>query len=518
VTSDRPGASAPAATSTPAHRIGIAGLWHETNTYSARTTSRREFAEYELVAGSDIIAHHRGTRSVIGGFLDGLASAPDSTVAEEGVPLFSAGAWPGGPADRVTFAELMDALRTALIDAGPLDGLLLNLHGAMVADGEPDVESALLRMIRQECGDITVAAVLDLHGNPSPTLADLADIVIGYNTYPHVDMWECGFEAVGLLRRSLAGPSLSTAIAKVPQLTCPLVQGTDDEPMRGLLAFARHEATQVGAARISVFAGFAYSDVARAGMSVVVVDSGQRRDVAEGLADRVAERIRAVAAAGWFNVDRPRPAEAVQQALAAADTPVVLADVADNIGGGSAGDGTVLLAELLAAGAVGAVVVIADEQAVALAEAVGVGAILEATVGGRTDDLHGPPVAVKGIVTRLADGHYVSRGSWGSGLRFSMGPSAVVDLSGVTLVLTSRATPPFHSEHLTTLGIDPGAARILVAKGALAWKAAYGSVARTVIEVDTPGACPIDPLMLPRTNQPVGWSADDRRVHARTGA
>lgn len=516
MTPNRSGASVPA-TSTRVPRIGIAGLWHETNTYSARTTSRQDFADYELVAGADVIAHHRGTRSVIGGFLDGLASTPDLTVAEEVVPLFSAGAWPGGPADRVTFAELMDALRTALMGAGPLDGLLLNLHGAMVADGEPDVESALLRMIREECGDVTVAAVLDLHGNPSPTLADLADIVIGYNTYPHVDMWECGFEAVGLLRRSLAGPLLSTAIAKVPQLTCPLVQGTDDEPMRGLLAFARQEAMQVGTARISVFAGFAYSDVARAGMSVVVVDSGERRDVAEGLADRVAERIRAVAAAGWFDVDRPSPAEAVQQALTAA-TPVVLADVADNIGGGSAGDGTVLLAELLAADAVGAVVVIADEQAVALAEAVGVGATLHATVGGRTDGLHGPPVAVKGIVTRLADGHYVSRGSWGSGLRFSMGPSAVVDLSGVTLVLTSRATPPFHSEHLTSLGIDPAAARILVAKGALAWKAAYGSVARTVIEVDTPGACPIDPLMLPRKNQPVGWSADDRRVHARTGA
>jgi len=486
-------------------RLGIAGCWHETNTYSARRPSLRDFVDYELLSGDAIVRHHRGTRSVIGGFLDGASAA------DEVVPLFSAGAWPGGPADKETFAELMRQLRAAVQSAGRLDGVLLNLHGAMVADGEPDVELAVVAAIREEVGDVPIAAVLDLHGNPSPEFVAATDIVVGYNTYPHVDMWECGSQAAGLLRDSLQGRTLCTAVSKVPALTCPLAQGTDDEPMRGLLAWASGRAAEAGARRVSILPGFAYSDVNRAGISVLVVDLIERQSLAEQIADDIAARISAIVDAGGFTVERPSAAEAVRMALAESRRPVVLADVADNVGGGSAGDGTVLLGELLAARVDGAVVVIADADLAAQAHELGVGAHIHAMAGGKTDDLHGKPVALEGTVTRLSDGNYISRGSWGTGLAFSMGRTAVVATGTVTVVLTERATPPFHGEHLTSLGIDPAAASVLVAKGAIAWKAAYGDVAGAVIEVSTPGACPIDPWRLPRSAEPIGWSAVRRR-------
>lgn len=488
-----------------AARIGIAGVWHETNTYSARRPAMQDFADYELLEGEPIVRHHTGTRSVIGGFLDGL------TNVGEAVPLFSAGAWPAGPADKDTFAELLGRMRAAVGQAGALDGLLLNLHGAMVADGQPDVERAVAAALREEAGDIPIAAVLDLHGNPSPEFVAATDVVVGYNTYPHVDMWECGSEAADLLFGVLAGQRLCTVIAKVPALTCPLAQGTDDEPMRGLLAWAQARAAEAGARRISVLPGFAYSDVNRAGMSVLVVDTVERRAVAEQVADEVAGRLSAIVDAGGFAVERPSASAAVRMAALEPRRPIVLADVADNIGGGSAGDGTLLLRELVAGGVAGSVVVIADPEVALMAHGCGVGGTIRAPVGGKTDDLHGGPMEIEGVVVRLTDGTYTSQGSWGTGLPFSMGRTAVLDTGTVTVVLTERATPPFHGEQLTSVGIDPAEASVLVAKGAIAWKAAYGDVARSVIEVDTPGACPIDPWGLPRSAEPTGWSAVRRR-------
>jgi microcystin degradation protein MlrC len=487
-----------------AARIGVAGLWHETNTYSARRAALEGFAQYELLSGDPIVEHHRGTRSVIGGFLDGL------TNVGEAVPLFSAGAWPAGPADEDTYAELIGRMRAAAREAGALDGVLLNLHGAMVAEGEPDVERAVVTALREEIGDVPIAAVLDLHGNPSPEFVAATDVVVGYNTYPHVDMWECGSEAAGLLSGVIAGERLCTVVAKVPVLTCPLSQGTDDEPMRGLLAWAQARAAEAGARRISVLPGFAYSDVSRAGMSVLVVDRVERRMLAEQIADEVAARISAVFDAGGFTVERPSAPAAVRMIADEPRRPIVLADVADNIGGGSAGDGTLLLRELTAAGVAGSVVVIADSDVALMAHGAGVGATVRASVGGKTDDLHGAPVEIEGVVVRLTDGTYISHGSWGTGLPFSMGRTAVIDTGNVTIVVTERATPPFHGEHLTSVGIDPTAASVLVAKGAIAWKAAYGDAAQAVIEVDTPGACPIDPWRLPRWTEPIGWSAVGR--------
>lgn len=481
------------------HRVGIVGFWHETNTYSARLASRTEFAEFELLTGPDIVSRHRGTGSVIGGFIDGVEE--HGLVA---VPLFSAGAWPAGPADPDTLDLLLDQVRSALDRAGELDGLLLNLHGAMVAQGEPDVEARLLRLIRETQGGVPAAAVLDLHGNPSAELAAATDIVIGYDTYPHVDMWERGAEAVALLHTVLTGTPLRTAIAKRPLLTCPLAQGTDGEPMRTLLPWAQQRCRQAGSRRISLLPGFAYSDVERAGFSVLVVDAADRFDTAARLAGEVATRVEEAAARGEFAVSRPGPADAVRQAIRSTRPPVVLADFADNIGGGSAGDGTVLLAELLRQGAEGAVVVLADADVALAAAAHGPGAAMWAAVGGKTDRLHGDPVPVEGRVVRVTDGSYTTAGTWATGRTFSMGTTAVLDLGGVTLVVTERPIPPFHPEHLTSVGIRPADATILVAKSAVAWRAAYGDVAGEVIEVDGPGACPIDPWTLPRSAPPTG--------------
>lgn len=475
-------------------RVGVLGLWHETNTYSGRVPGLADFIDYELLRGDEIAGKHRGVRSVIGGFLE--------TLGARAVPLFSAGAWPAAPASRMTLDALLAQAREALELSGPLDGVLLNLHGAMVAEATPDVEVEVVRLVREIHGALPVVAVLDLHGNPSVELAAAADVLLSYDTYPHVDMWERGAEAAGLMQQAVAGTCLVTAIAKRPLLTCPLAQGTNDEPMSSLMAWAKQRGRDAGALRVSLLPGFAYSDVERAGFSVLVVDTAARATVAQELAAEIAAKVVATSTSASFVVERPGPAEAVRQAMNASAWPVVLVDVADNIGGGSAGDGTVLLAELLRQAANGAVVVLADARVALAAAAAGPGGTIRTVVGGKTDALHGDPVPVEGTVVRVTDGSYTAEGTWATGQTFCMGTTAVLDLGGVTIVVTERATPPFHAEQLTSVGIRPAEAKILVAKGAIAWKAAYGDVARQVIEVDAPGACPLDPWILPRTTTP----------------
>ena len=474
-------------------RSAVAGLWHETNTYSTRPTSLADFDAFELLRGEDVLHRHAGTGTVIGGMLDADRFAP--------VPIFSAGAWPGGRVTREALDVLLELLESELRTALPLDGVLLNLHGAMVADDVADVELEIVKQVRELVGGIPVAAVLDLHGNPSPEIVALSDVVIAYDTYPHIDMLPRGREAAGLLAEMLHGRPLRTVAAKVPLLSSPLAQATDEAPMRDLLALARSYAEEAAVARVSLLPGFPYSDVERAGFSILVTTDEESEDTARDVASKLAREVEA--RREDFAVSRDGPASAVARALASETRPVVLVDVADNVGGGAPGDGTAILSELLAQGATGAIVPIADAEVARAAARAGVGGTLEAEVGGKTDDRHGASVPIRARVVRVTEGRYRTAGSWMTGQEFTMGTTAVVQTNGVMLVVTERAVPPFHAEQLTSVGIEPGEAAVLVVKGAVAWRAAYSAIAGEVIEVDTPGICPLDPGQLDRTTTPM---------------
>jgi microcystin degradation protein MlrC len=476
-------------------RVAVLGVWHETNTYAATPTTLDDFAAFELVDGDALVAGNRGVGSVIGGFLD----ADD---VFELVPCFTASAWPGGTVSAAAFDTILRRALASLEDAAPFDGLLLNLHGAMVSERDDDPERTLVAAIRERFPAIPISAVVDLHANVSPALVSLCDSLISYDTYPHVDMRERGREAAARLDRMLAGTPMQTIVAKIPILASPLAQATADEPMLGLQARARARGERAGV-RVCIVGGYCHSDVERAGVSVLVAHDAARAVAANEVLRETAADVDAQSER--FLITREPPAASVARALGVPESgrPVVLADIGDNVGGGSAGDGTALLRELLAQGARRAVVIIADPESALAASELGEGAVFEGAVGGKVDDRHGAPVEIRGTVVRTSDGRYTTAGTWMTGREFTLGLTAVVDVDGTHVVLTERRVPPFHAEQLSSLGLDPATFDIIVAKGAHAWRAAFADVARTILESDTPGITPVDPASLPRLTTPM---------------
>jgi microcystin degradation protein MlrC len=454
-------------------RIGIGGLWHETNTFAPGQTVLADFEAYGLADGSGPVEEaFAGTGTEIGGAL-----AACEALGAVAAPFFWAGAVPGPTVSAPTHAVLVERFLARLEEALPLDGLLLALHGAMVAEDVEDPESSLLAQVRERVGSIPLAVVLDLHGNPGDGLVEEADIVLAYETYPHTDAADRAAEAAKLLLETIDGELAPLATGRrLPLLTSPLVQATAERPMRDLLAAARAAEARPGVVRASLLPGYAYADVPRLGFTVVVTgEDGAANEAADELAEQ------AWALRDDFRPDLVSTAEAVEQAQAA-NGPIVLAEVSDNVGGGAPGNSTHVLRALVEAGADGAVAVLHDPQGAATAVEAGAGVEVELDVGE-------PALSLRGRVARAGQARYRRTGSYMTGSEVDMGVSAVVEARGVEVVLTSRRVMPFDADHLRAVGIDPARRRILVAKSAIAWRAAFEDVTTDALYVDTPGVC-----------------------------
>lgn len=468
-------------------RIAIGGFMHESNTFAPLPADLHRFREASLTYGDAVIPVWQDAHHEVGGFIEGA-----SKFGYDVVPVAMAWATPAGPVTNEFFDHFTDALVTGF-KLARADGVLLALHGAMVTPKHPDADAETCRRVRAALGpNVPLSVSLDFHGNVSPQMAETANVIIGYQTYPHVDQRQRGLLAAQLLSRAVKGEIKPVCyIAKPPMLLNLLGQDTAREPMAGLMRQCRAAEQLPGVLSVSLMAGFPYADVPEMGASVIAVTDGNRAE-----AKNVAEEL---AGAMWnvreqLNVVSPQPEEAVRKALACTKLPALLIDLGDNVGGGSAGDGTVLLAELLRQRATGFVVPMYAPHAVEQAKAAGIGNTVEVTIGGSTGTLHGAPVKVRGVVRSLHDGKWVEAEARHGGRRLNdQGHSAVLDLAdGNLVVLNTLRTPPFSLGQLTSLGIDPKAAKAIVVKAAVAYKAAYAPVGGTIIEVDTPGLTAIN--------------------------
>ena len=322
-------------------RIGIASLNHESNTFASFPTT---LSDFRFVRGPELVEHYRSTFHEVGGFIAGAEE-----YGYEMVPLMGAVATPAGAVEADAYEALMDELLGLIDGAMPLDGLLLGLHGAMVAEGYPQGDGETTRRVRALVGpDFPLFVTHDYHGNVPPQLVEDATALIIYKTCPHIDQRERGLQAAELLMRTVRGEVRPTASIAKPELVYNIAfHNTNMRPMKPVMEAAIELERQPGILATSVAAGYQYADVPWMGPCIVVVADGDA-----ALAEREAQRL---ADLMWSMRDEllpkvPGPAAAVRMAMASEEKPVSMMEMGDNIGGGSAGDATVVFGGVAAAG------------------------------------------------------------------------------------------------------------------------------------------------------------------------
>jgi microcystin degradation protein MlrC len=491
--------------------VAIGGILHESNSFSNLATDRAAFERAGLATGDAILSRWGESHHEVGGFIAGAR--------QYGFDLHAtlvAEATPAGPVTDAALDSLAGEL-IARLKASPrrLDGLLLALHGAMVTERHPHADAEVVRRARETLGPAAPIVVThDFHANIPPEIARHATALLSYQTCPHVDQRQRGLKAAELMHRLLAGGVRpAQAVAKPPMVLNILYHNTNRPPLLPLVEETRRLERDPRVLAASLAGGYQYADVPQMGPSVVVVTDGDPE-----LAQREAERLAGLLWAERENLrfSLPDPAEAVRRAARETRTPVVLADMGDNIGGGSAGDSTLVLAELIRQRAQGWVAVIADPEAVRVALGAGVGGLFHAPVGGKCDRLHGEPLEIRGSVRLIYDGRFVETEVRHGGQRYhDQGLSAVVETPGGSdaapnlLLLTTRRQPPFSLQQLLSAGIQPQRQKILVVKAAVAFRAAYEPIAGKIIEVDSGGLTAVNPTRFTyrRVRRPL-WGLD----------
>lgn len=419
-------------------RIGIGGIHIECSTFTRHVTREEDFA---IRRGDELLARY---------------AFADPAVADW-VPLVHARAVPGGPVQPETYRRLRDELIFRLQTAGPLDGLLLDIHGAMHVPGYDDVEADLAAAVRTAVGsDCLVSAALDLHGSVTEALVSAVDLITAHRLAPHEDEWLTRERAARVMLDCLRrGVRPVTAWVRVPVLLPGEKTGTRVEPARGLWGSLAEVERVPGVLDAAIWVGYAWADEPRSAAAVVV--AGTDEDVVLAQAAALARRYWAVRREFVFVGPAGTADDAIDAALAAPRRPFVISDSGDNPTAGGAGDVPVMLARLLArdefAGGGRSVIVagLVDPVAVGRCAAAGAGAEVEVLAGGRTDPSHGRPVRVRGRVLTLADDP-------------AGGPVAVLATGGVRLVLTSRRRPFHQIADLTGLGLDPYGTDVVVVK------------------------------------------------------
>ncbi|MFN3854578.1 MAG: M81 family metallopeptidase [Phreatobacter sp.] len=459
-------------------RIFTASIATETNTFSPIPTSLESYLTCFVARPGE---HPADKPS--------LCTAPlfvaRQRAAQEGFTLIEGScffAQPAGITTRRAYEtmreEVLDQLKAAL----PLDGVLLGLHGAMIADGYDDCEGDLLERVRALVGpDCVIGVELDPHNHMTLKRVGLADIIICFKEYPHTDILPRAEELVTLVLKTIR-----KEIKPVASLyDCGMIAfyPTTSEPIRSFVARQKSFEGRDGVLSVSFVHGFPHADVPEMG-SRMLVYTDDRKAHGDALATRLGEEI--IALRGRTAPPNLDYAEALDRALAADTTrgPAIIAEPADNAGGGSASDNTMSLRELIARGVDNAAVApIWDPGAVAFCHAVGPGGRLRLRIGGKTSVDSGDPVDADCEVIAVASDCHQSFGD----ARAAVGDLAAVRIGGITVIMNTNRCQALGRELFTELGLDPASYRLLVLKSAQHFMSGYGQLASHVFYAETEG-------------------------------
>lgn len=476
-----------------AHRIALGGIFTECNQFGGEVITMDWFGRYDLRRGDEILA-------MDGGAVAGMLREVTRRGAKL-APLLYAGTCPGGEVDLSCYKQLKGELLEGLRAALPVDGVLMPLHGAAVVEEIGDLEGDLLSAVRHIVGaEIPVVATLDLHAHVSAEMARCADGLVAWETYPHADALTTGERGARLLLDTLDGrcrPAM--AVAKVPVITSAIHGSTrGDGPFARIMAFAKEMEKDEAVLSTSAFLIHPNLDLPGMGSGGLVV--------ADGDAARAEELALRIASLYWDLRHELEPAlhtprSAIEQGLAVDGGPVILVEAADCCGGGAAGDSVATLAALLESGLEQpALVPVVDSGAAAQCQRAGVGSVVELELGHRHDPRWGRPLRVRGEVAELGEGKFRYVGGIFAGTDGEMGPTAVLAIGEVQVLISSHPTYDWLDEQFRSMGLDPTAAKFVVAKNPMNYRMAYGDIATGVFILDTPGPTPATVRHLPYRN------------------
>ncbi len=477
-------------------RVALAGIVLESNSF-APVVGEEDFRARYYFQGREILDQAAADHSVMPMEMTAFVRAMHATGPWQPVPLILTGTEPGGPLEHGFFVRTVDALVEALAKAEPVDAVYLSNHGAMTTTESHDPDGEMAARIREAVGpDAAIVVTLDLHANISQRLVDAADLIIGYQTNPHVDMLERGEEAAWSLRAILAGARAEAAFIRLPLTPASVVLLTREGAYAELIDFGQRRRREHAGAifNVSIFGGFVFGDTPKNGLAIVV--TGRDDGAAAGrLAVEIAER-------GWAQRRRyTRQLTPLEEAVSLAVTvgddvsaeAVIFSDAGDNPGGGGLGTTTWLLAALVEAGARGVLFgSFCDPALAAEAHAKGEGARFQALFNRGGDSEFSRRFSTEARVLSLSDGQVVGRRGLYANRAMELGPSCALEIGGqggiVVVVISNRrqtADPMFFE----MLGLDIGAARCVCVKSRGHFRAGFDLwfAPGQVYEVDTAG-------------------------------
>ena len=477
-------------------RIAIGGFLHESHSFAPRPTTWPDFVHPggfpPLAVGAAMLDAVRGASVPAAGGL-AVAEAAGATI----VPLAWTLANPAGPIEDEAFeriAALICAELSRALDEAPLDGVYLDLHGAAFVDSFPDAEGELLRRVRAIVRETPLTISLDPHANLTAQMVTLADAVVPFRTYPHIDMKQAGAQATRLLfARIERGKPWARAYRQLDFWPPLGSQCTMLPPMQEVMAERAALADRMRVVELGFCFGFPYADFADCGAAIAAFADTQAK--ADAAADAFLAHVSARESA--FVQDTLPAAEAVAESkrlASRASKPIVIADTQDNPGGGGHGDTTGLLAELVRQKAEGAVLcLINDAESVAACVKAGEGATVSLSLGGKSD---GMPFACKARVLKLTDGKFTLTGPMGAGNPGNLGPCALIDIDGVRVMVTSHKMQALDQAILRHVGVEPSTCKILALKSSVHFRADFTPIAEQIIVAIAPGPVVSDPAIL----------------------
>jgi microcystin degradation protein MlrC len=496
-------------------RIAVGGFQHETNTFAPQKATWEDFERADawppFLRGAEMIAAVEGFNIPIAGAITTLQA-----LGHEIVPLSWCSAPPSSYVEKDAYEKVAGWIIEDLKDKGPFDAIYLDLHGAMVAEHYEDGEGELMRRVRAVVGDgVPLVASLDYHTNMTPEMVKYSTAMVGYRTYPHIDMADTGRKAAELLDRLLKDKRMLHKAFRQIDFLIPLVwQCTLLDPAKGIFELlgeiergtdrggAPSGSHNQGIVSLTHTPGFPPADIRECGPALVVY--GYDKGATEAAADRLAAAIKAKekAFAGKLWTSDEAVVEAMRLAKNATK-PVILADVQDNPGTGGTSDTVGLLRALIAHKAKGAVIgMIVDPQAAEAAAEAGEGAILKRGIGAAVGFAGETPVEASWRVVKLGSGVFTGTGPFYNGAKFQIGPMALLtdEASGVSVVLACKRVQAADQEMFRHVGIEPSKVAILALKSTVHFRADFQPIAATILTVQSPGAHLTDPVDFPYRN------------------